>query len=212
MSLTLDNKAFYEGLQKGLVKCALNPRILERIQVDPRRVDELAAAGRTIFNRSYKNPNPLSGIFHTSMAGYGQLRGLHEGRSDFLGKIKALRGLLSQHPEGSPVRAEISSTLEKLKGDYHTDFHRRMSELGAVSEPRRKFLQTTLPTTAGIAGGAGAGIMAGNAYGSYQREQSAANALPVDRLKYLLDPSKVPTRYQAQPAAQSSSATDTAGV
>jgi hypothetical protein len=218
MNHILENRAFAEGFQKGLVKCALNPRIAERVVIDPRRAAEFEALGRTIFNKSWKNPNPLSGILNTSMAGYGQLRGLHEHRSQFLDQVKALRSLISKYPDGHPARVGsggqpgLDDALRELISGHHADLKQRLTEIGATSQPRLRFLRTTLPATGAGAAGIGAGYLGGNMIGQQQRENSAANATTLDRIKYLLNPEMVPTQYQSQPGDRVPSATDTGNV
>lgn len=215
MDIATQNTAFAQGFQRHLVKKAINFRIPEQIHYDPRRAAEFETLGRTLFNKSYKNPNPFSGILNTSLAGYGQLRELHGSRAEFLDKVRALRSLLSGAAEGTPEHTGYNSELQNLISGHHSDFKKRLTELGAVSEPRRRFLRTTLPATAAGVGGLGLGALGGQAVGSVQKSDDMANASLADRINYLINPGMIPGGWNhpvVPPSAQSPSAGDSGGV
>ena len=211
MNLATENTAFAEGFEKGLVKRALNPRIAERILVNPKRIDELAGVGRSVFNTSYKNPNPLAGIMSTGMAGYGQLRGLHETRRTFLQQISALKQLINKDPT-HPSVAALKSNLADTIHQYHAKNRQQLAELGQVVDNRRRTIRRVVPmATAGL--GVGAGAVAGNAFGQAQQQQTMTGANLTDRVRYLLDPTALPSdAAQTTPSQQVPSATDTGGV
>ena len=189
----LQDTSFAEGLERQLVKRALNPNIAEQIHVDPKRLRELEGIGSTIFSKSYKSTNPLSGLLATGMAGYGQLRGLHELRSNFLKTVAAMRERAQAHPVGSATRQTLEDAIRNDHLAFKSQKSRRLQEIGAIAKPRQDFLNTTIPTGLGLAGGAAGGYAVGNVVGNQNEQADVAGAPAMSRLKYLFHPGNIPT-------------------
>jgi len=189
----IQEQAFAEGLERQLVKSALNPRVLEETVFDPRRTAEYAALGKSIFNKSYKNPNPLSGLLAAGSAGYGQLRDLHKLRSSFIQSVIGMREAMGNHPAGSPSRAALEQAIQTATGAFRHNKQQALARIGATAEPRLKFFRTTLPTAAGLGAGAAGGYAAGNMVGDVQAKQDVAGAPLSSRLSYLFNPQNLPS-------------------
>ena len=199
-SARLQEQSFAEGLERQLVKCALNPNVAEKIRVDPKRIAEFLGKGSTIFAKSYKSQNPFSGLLATGMAGYGQLRGVHQLRENFLRTVAALRESAAAHPEGSSARETIKDTIRKNLLAFRHERDKRLTEIGAVAAPREQFLHSTLPTTLGVGAGAYGGYSVGNALGNAQSQNDVSGAPVSSRLNYLFHPGNIPTSTPPGPA------------
>ena len=189
----LQDQSFAEGLERQLVKCALNPRVPEKIFVDPKRIQELAGLGQSIFAKSYKTQNPFSGIVASGMAGYGQLRKLHALRENFIKTVSGMRSAMNNHPTGSPARSALQSAIDEASGAFKSKKRRSLAELGATAEPRLKFFRTTVPAAAGLGAGAAGGYAAGNIVGNANEQNNVAGAPVSSRLSYLMNPSNLPS-------------------
>jgi len=216
------NTAFAQGIQRQLVKrakevmhkSALNPRIAEQVLYDARRTPELAARGQSIFARTYRQPNPLKGLLMAGSAGYGQLRNIHATRLNHIKELAGLRKAQTHFQPGSPEHTELASYISNKMQAFKSTMRKQFAELGAVAEPRQRFLNTTLPV--GLAAGAGiaGGSVLGNIGGTASTQDTMAKAPFADRLNYLLHPNALPQPQipPQSPGDTTSSATDTGGV
>jgi hypothetical protein len=216
------NTAFAQGMQKQLVKCAralmhktaLNPRIPEQIMYDARRAPVLAALGKSVFNRSYKQPNPLLGMLMTGVAGYRQLRGVHEARATHITELSGLRKGLQSFAPGSAEHNSLAQYIADKRMAFKSEMKQRMIELGARAEPRLNFATKTLPAIGAGAVGIGGGAMIGNVTGTTNEQNDVSGAPFASRLNYLLHPYQLPTTPPVPPTlgATDPSATDSGGV
>lgn len=201
------NMAFAQGLQKQLVrmtKSALNPRIIPKIMYDPKRAPILEALGKSIFARSHNQSNPITGMAMTGSAGYGQLRDLHEVRLNHIKELIGLRkGLHSQAPGSTGHSALAQHIADKMRG-FQSTKRQRLTEIGAVAEPRMNFMTKTLPALGAGAAGIGAGAVAGNVSGTTNSQADVAGAPFSERLNYLLHPGVVPRSTPPTPVAPQS--------
>ena len=195
----LQDQSFAEGLERQLVKRALNPNIAEAIHVDPKRLREFEGIGSTLFAKSYKSTNPFSGLLAAGTAGYGQLRGLHELRNNFLKTVAAMRERAQAHPVGSSVRATIEDAIRNDHMAFKSQKSKRLQELGAVAAPRQEFMNTTIPASLGLAGGAAGGYTVGNIVGNQNEQNDVAGAPAMSRLNYLFHPGNIPSTPSAMP-------------
>jgi hypothetical protein len=213
--------AFAQGIQKQLVKCAketmqksaLNPRMVEKIVYDARRTPELAALGQGIFSQSYRQSSPIKGMLMTGLAGYGQLRGLHADRLGFIKEMAGLRSEMNRLPVGNANREFLASRIADKMNAFKSMKRTRLAEIGAVAEPRLKFLRTTVPAVGAGGVGIAGGAIVGSNIGANQEKKDVAGAPLMDRLKYLFNPDKIPTTPPVQdPGSQASTATDSGGI
>jgi hypothetical protein len=172
----LQEQSFAEGLERQFVKCALNPRLAEKLTLDPRRLREFLGEGESIFARSYKSKNPFSGLL----------------RNNFLKTVSALRQSQAMHAPGSGAHGALERTIKDSLLAFRSQKDRQLMEIGSTALGRKQMLRN-----AGMATGIGAGAVGGLSVGaelSQQREQGAtANAPFSSRLQYLFDPSKLPS-------------------
>lgn len=150
-----------------------------------------AAFGKLVFNKIRSNPSSLSGLYHSILPGFNQVRSLNDELRLF--KRQVAGAAKTYGASKSPVdRAAVESMHRAHTG--------RMSELyaalGKTAEPRHTLYSKTIPGVTLAGGGIGAGAYGGNFVGNNQGQNArdaemrkTISELPLlERLKYLVSP------------------------
>lgn len=206
----LASQCYQQGFQRGmagLLKQAWNPRMATRFPIPAGRGPVNAIAAEKLL-AELANPNlgPVERFLKTLQIPHGTLEALSAAGEAHAGDAsRSYRNVLHRARAAARARraSGISPTLEgeyreaqnahrRMKATYNAQRLDDMTQLGAVTEPRRKMLEVGLPIGAGVAGIGGAGAVGAGLYGRAKGKEDHAvdmSQMPLaQRMKYLFAP------------------------
>ena len=163
---------------------------------NPAELNYIRALGERTFSRATTHPNPFINMFNSWAAGYPGTQGVAEGRDVLARETSRLAAKLKSALSGSIKHDELTQNLNDLVAAHQGAEGQAFEDIGRTAGPRLKFMKRDLPIGAGVAAAGAGGYQYGRRSGVQQAEQmdddSISNAPLMDRMRYLLRPSRGP--------------------